>query len=69
MPDELLNERQAAAVLGVRPSTLRAWRAQKRIAYVKLNRAVRYRRPDLQALVVASLVPAEAKPRPVEVEP
>ena len=48
---ELLNETDAADALGVMPRTLRAWRyAESTVtgpAWVKLGRAVRYRRDDI----------------------
>ncbi len=57
--DSLLTETEAAAFLHMRPPTLRAWRRQVRIPYVRLqSRAVRYRREDLEALVASSVVPA-----------
>jgi len=50
-PAELLDETDAADALGVMPRTLQAWRYSQNAvagpAWVKLGRAVRYRREDL----------------------
>lgn len=47
----LLDDRQLAEILGVSPKTLANWRCSKRlnIPYIKLSRAVRYRRSDVDA--------------------
>lgn len=53
--DKLLNDREAAALLGVTQSTLNFWRVQRRgPAFVKLGHAVRYRRADIDAYIAAS---------------
>jgi predicted DNA-binding transcriptional regulator AlpA len=53
--DELLNETDAADALGVTPRTLQAWRYSQNTvagpAWVKLGRAVRYRRADLNTWI------------------
>jgi excisionase family DNA binding protein len=55
---ELLNLSEAASMLRLRPSTLRAWRLnQSHLPFVKIGRRVFVRRSDLQDLVNASLVP------------
>jgi len=47
-----LNTRQAAEFLGMQPQTLDAWRCRGcGPRFVKLGRAVRYRRADLDAWV------------------
>jgi len=62
-PTELLNERDAADLLGLRPPTLRAWRFQRRgPAFVRLGRAVRYRRTDLLAYLDNATVTPGATP-------
>jgi len=44
MAEHLLNEYEAAQMLGLSVCTLRAWRSQRRgPAFLKLGRAVRYR--------------------------
>jgi predicted DNA-binding transcriptional regulator AlpA len=47
--DKLLNEQQAAEILGLTPGALQAWRARKKGPpfYRISNRLVRYRIPDL----------------------
>lgn len=48
---DLLDEKQAAAFLTVSPGTLSVWRSTGRyqIPFIKIGRAVRYRRADLTA--------------------
>ncbi len=60
---ELLTIPEAAALLRLRPSTLRAWLLRRRIAYVKLGRRVFLRRADCEGLIAASLVPARPADR------
>jgi predicted DNA-binding transcriptional regulator AlpA len=54
-PDQLLNEKEAASILTVQPATLTTWRSKQSQAlpYVKLGRAVRYRRSDVMAFIDA----------------
>ncbi len=54
----LLTLAEAAALLRLRVSTLRAWVLRRRIPYVKVGRLVRIRRSDVEALIEASMVPA-----------
>lgn len=56
-PEQLLTNRQAALLLGCSPLTLEQWRFHKRynIPYIKLDRAVRYRRADVVAFIQARL--------------
>lgn len=54
----LLTVAEAASLLRLKVSTLRAWVLRRRIPYVKLSRRVFFRRSDLDALITASLVPA-----------
>lgn len=65
--DKLLTCDEAAALLNLKPSTLRAWTSRRRIAFVKLagGRAVRYRQSDLERLIKAGLRPA-LRPLPEE---
>lgn len=46
---DLLNEQEAAAMLGVAPGTLSVWRSTGRygIPFIKVGRNVRYRPNDL----------------------
>lgn len=54
--EELLDERQAAAALGISPRWLRDRRARGAVPYVKLGRRVLYRRCDLAAFAEQRLV-------------
>ena len=51
MENNLLDEKQAAEFLTVKPETLSVWRSTGRykIPFVKIGRRVRYRRADLDA--------------------
>lgn len=51
--NELLDEHQAAAFLGLSRITLSVWRSTKRynLPFVKIGRSVRYRRADLVAWI------------------
>jgi predicted DNA-binding transcriptional regulator AlpA len=57
---QLLTEKQAAAMLSVSHTTLATWRCKRRysLPWVKLGRAraVRYRLSDVQAFIAAGLV-------------
>jgi excisionase family DNA binding protein len=55
---QLLNEEDAARVLGVRRPTLATWRSTHRydLPYVKAGRLVRYRAEDLAAFIQRRLV-------------
>lgn len=50
---KLLDERRAAALIGVAPSTLAIWRSTNRYAlpYIKCGRLVRYREDDIIAFL------------------
>lgn len=61
--EPLLDDAQVAAVLGVSPETLAAWRSTKRVTlpYIKVGgRLVRYRKSDVEALIEAGLQPQPA---------
>jgi excisionase family DNA binding protein len=60
----LLTVRETAAVLRLSTSTIRSWILQRRIPFVKLyNKAIRFRRTDIEALIASSVVPANGKTR------
>jgi excisionase family DNA binding protein len=50
-PPELLDFRQAARFLGVSPASIRRWTHLKRLRTVKLGKAARYARRDLEAVI------------------
>jgi excisionase family DNA binding protein len=54
----LLTLGEASAMLRLEVSTLRAWVLRRKIPYCKVGRLVRIRRADVDALIVASVVPA-----------
>lgn len=49
MVDNLLTTREAAQLLGIKENTLTIWRNTDRqhIPYIKIGRAIRYKRSDL----------------------
>lgn len=57
--DELLNVAQAAALLTVKPSTLRYWAAEGRVPVIRLGpRHLRWTRPLLREIRDAAHAPA-----------
>jgi excisionase family DNA binding protein len=63
MDSDLLTVPETAALLRLKPSTIRSWVCQRRISYVKLGRLVRIRRSDVEALIAGSVVPAPGENR------
>jgi excisionase family DNA binding protein len=52
----LLDEKQAAEVIGCSPQTLRIWRVEKKhLRYIKLGRMIRYHQADIEAFVADSV--------------
>lgn len=50
----MLNTKQAADYLGLKPVTLEAWRVQGgKLAFLKLGKAVRYSQADLDAFIAS----------------
>ena len=58
MADRLLNVNEAAAMLGLKRSTLYQWAYERRIAHVKLGGALRFRLSAIEKLIAKSEVPA-----------
>lgn len=57
--DRLLNAKEAAALLGVKPATLYQWAYQRRIPVVKLfDRSLRFRLSTIEKLIRDSERPA-----------
>jgi excisionase family DNA binding protein len=58
--EKLLTSEQAAELLSVSTGTLDVWRCTKRVhlPYVKVGRAVRYRRADLDKFILENTVAA-----------
>ncbi len=54
--DRLLNVRDAAAMLGLKPSTLYQWAYERRIAYVKMGGALRFRLSAIEKLIAKAEV-------------
>ncbi len=57
MPD-LLTISEAASLLRLKPSTIRAWVLRRKLPYCKVGRLVRIQRADIEGLIAASVVPA-----------
>jgi excisionase family DNA binding protein len=67
--ERLLDVREAAALLGLRPATLYQWAYKRRIPVVKLfgpRGALRFRLQDVEKLIQDSLRPARREPGPTE---
>lgn len=56
MSDRLLNVREAAAMLGLKPATLYQWAYERRIGHVKLGGALRFRLSAIEKLITQSEV-------------
>ena len=58
--DELLDEKEAAAILNVSVGTLQVWRSTKRypLPYTKIGRSVRYKRSSLMRFIESRTVAA-----------
>jgi excisionase family DNA binding protein len=57
----MLSVREAAEILGLRESTVRAWLLRRKIACVKLSaRCVRIPREEVDRLIRDNLIPARA---------
>jgi len=54
----MLTVEEAAKELGLKPSTIRAWILRRRITYVKLNRAVRIPRVEVERIIREGTIPA-----------
>jgi len=59
MADRLLNVREAAAILGLKPATLYQWAYERRIVHVKLGGVLRFRLSAIEKLIAKS----EVRPR------
>ncbi|HEY0463061.1 MAG TPA: helix-turn-helix domain-containing protein [Polyangiaceae bacterium] len=67
MADRLLNVTEAAAMLGLKRSTLYQWAYERRIAHVKMGGALRFRLSAIEKLISKSEVPAlKSTTEPVE---
>jgi excisionase family DNA binding protein len=51
MPLETLDIKAAAELLGVRPSTIRAWCLRRKLRFFKSGRCVRFRREWLEEFI------------------
>jgi excisionase family DNA binding protein len=58
MYGHLVTAKEAAEKLGVSIFTIRAWQAQRKLAFVKLGRRVGFRPEDLDRFVEKNLVEA-----------
>jgi len=57
---ELLTVDEAADLLRVKPSTIRAWVLKREIPFLHVGRLVRIRRSDIEALIEDSYIPRAA---------
>ena len=61
LPDRLLDVKEAAALLGLKPATLYQWAYERRLPVVKFSGRrgpLRFRLSDLQRLITRSVRPA-----------
>ena len=67
MPTELLTEKEAADLLGLKPKTLARWRWQgKGPIFRKIGRKPRYARHDLEDYIATSARRSTSDPGPEE---
>jgi excisionase family DNA binding protein len=59
MEQQLLDVKEAASRLRLKPTTIRAWILNRKIQYAKIGRRVFIRASDVDALINGSLVPPE----------
>jgi excisionase family DNA binding protein len=59
MTTDLFSVNEAAVFLHLRPSTVRSWILNRRIAYLKLGGKVFLRKLDLQKVLDEALIPAQ----------
>ena len=52
--DELLTANDVAGLFKVSPDTVYSWRYRGKIPYVKINGAVRFRRSDMQRMMIVT---------------
>jgi excisionase family DNA binding protein len=55
---ELVDVKQAATLLGLKVSTIRAWLAQRRLPFVRCGRAIRIPREALDRFIAENTIPA-----------
>ncbi len=55
---ELVTLPEASKILRVKVSTLRAWRAQRRLPFFKVGGKLLLKRSDVQRFIDAGLIPA-----------
>jgi len=59
--DDMLDEREAAAYLGISASAMRKWRARQcGPKYARLGRIIRYRQSDMDAFVESRIIAADS---------
>jgi excisionase family DNA binding protein len=59
----LIDVKQAATLLGLKVSTIRAWIAQRRLPYVKCGRAVRIPADAIAQFIERNTVPSREERR------
>lgn len=59
---QLVTIDKAAEALGLKPPTLRAWMARRKIGFVRLGRAVRIPESEIRRLIEAGFTPARQTP-------
>lgn len=57
---QLLTVAEAAAALGIKDATVRAWISKRKITYVKLGRLVRIPAKEIKVLIDSATIPSRA---------
>lgn len=56
-----LSVREVAGALGLSESTIRSWLAQRRLGFIRLGRAVRIPREEIDRVLAEGAVPAKER--------
>ena len=63
MGNKLLTVVEAAAALGLKPATIRAWILRRKLLYVRCGRAIRVPEQVIEEFIARNTVPAKVGPR------
>jgi excisionase family DNA binding protein len=63
MTGKLLSVREAAAALGLKTSTIRAWLLRRKILFVRCGRGVRIPESVIEEFITRNTVPAKEEQR------
>ncbi len=59
LESDMLTVNECAALLGIRPGTVRLWLSQRRLPHAKLGRSIRIPRKAVEEFIASHMVPAK----------